>query len=177
MNKKQAAERLGISTRLVERYDSEGRLGAKTYVRGKTGKQADWSEEAVEKLKGELEAPDLPATALQSLNVGRAELVAPGERERFLIALEAVAMAARPQLTLESRLFLSLKEAAQVAGLPRAQIKRAIDDGSLKAMKTGAGWRVRSEDLAEYARHFDLKEVGANDKSHSEEAAADKSRR
>jgi predicted site-specific integrase-resolvase len=59
MNKKEAAERLGISTRLVERYDSEGRLGQKTYVRGRTGKQADWSEQAVEKLRCELEASDL----------------------------------------------------------------------------------------------------------------------
>jgi len=60
MNKKEAAEILGVSVRLVERYAGQGRIGEVTYVRGKTGKQADYSKEAVEKLKLELEAPMTP---------------------------------------------------------------------------------------------------------------------
>jgi predicted site-specific integrase-resolvase len=35
MNKKEVSEFLGVSTRLVEKYASEGRLGEITYVRGK----------------------------------------------------------------------------------------------------------------------------------------------
>ena len=58
MNKKEVSEFLGVSTRLVEKYASEGRLGEVTYIRGKTGKQAEYNQEAVEKLKTALESPD-----------------------------------------------------------------------------------------------------------------------
>ncbi len=58
MNKKEVSEFLGVSTRLVEKYASEGRLGEVTYIRGKTGKQAEYNQEAVEKLKNALESPD-----------------------------------------------------------------------------------------------------------------------
>jgi excisionase family DNA binding protein len=152
MNKKEAAERLNVTTRQVEHYVSKGRLTV-TYVRGRTGKQSDYDESEVERLKTELETPDAPITALQAANSPTAGLVAPQERERFLALVEALTSAGKTQtLTLETRLFLTLKEAAQVAGLPRAMIKRAIDNGELKAVKTGSGWRVKSEDLSEYAR-------------------------
>jgi phage terminase Nu1 subunit (DNA packaging protein) len=38
MNKKEVSEFSGVSTRLVEKYASEGLLGEVTYIRGKTRK-------------------------------------------------------------------------------------------------------------------------------------------
>ena len=45
MNKKEVSEFLGRSTRLVEKYASEGRLGEVTYVRGRTGDQAEYNRD------------------------------------------------------------------------------------------------------------------------------------
>jgi predicted site-specific integrase-resolvase len=66
MNKKEAAEFLGVSTRIVEKYSSEGRLGEVKYVRGKTGKQAEYTREAVENVKTILESPDTALTATKT---------------------------------------------------------------------------------------------------------------
>jgi excisionase family DNA binding protein len=149
MNKKEVAAELNISTRLVERYAGEGRLGVVSYVKGRTGRVADFDADAVQSLKATLREP----TTKIATNERHTGLVAPQDRERFLALVEALTSAGKAQtLTLETRLFLTLKEAAQVAGLPRAMIKRAIDAGKLKAVKTGSGWRVKSEDLSEYAR-------------------------
>ena len=63
MNKKDASAVLGVSIRLVEKYASEGRLGEVKYVRGKTGKQADFDPAGVEKLKAELESIDYQLVA------------------------------------------------------------------------------------------------------------------
>jgi excisionase family DNA binding protein len=148
VNKKEVAAEMGISTRLVERYAGQGRLGVVNYVKGKTGRAADFDAEAVARLKESLNE----TTTKLAANARGAGLFAPEDRERFLALLEAMASAGKPQaLTLETRLFLTLKEAAQVAGLPRVMIKRAIDAGELKAVKTGSGWRVKSEDLSAYA--------------------------
>ncbi len=152
MNKKEVAEELNISTRLVERYAGVGRLGVVKYVKGKTGRVADFDAESVQRLKEELREP---TTKIATNSRAASGLVAPEDRERFFAMVEALTSANRAQtLTLESRLFLTLKEAAQVSGLPRAMIKRAIDGGELKAVKTGSGWRVKSEDLSEYARRL-----------------------
>ncbi len=66
MNKKEVAEFLGVSTRIVEKYASQGQLGEITYVRGKTGKQAEYAREAVETLKVILESPDTALTVAKT---------------------------------------------------------------------------------------------------------------
>ena len=70
MDKKTAAEFLGVSTRLVERYASEGRLGTVQYIRGKTGKQADYNDESVKALKEILESPDTAIVKGQTVRSG-----------------------------------------------------------------------------------------------------------
>jgi excisionase family DNA binding protein len=157
MNKKEVAERLGVSTRLVERYSSEGRLGEITYVRGKTGKQADYEEAAVERLKAELEAPDKSVTALAA-NTRATGLVVASEadRERFITALETIASQGEPSpargVPIPDKLVLSLKEASALAGISRDRLLAAIESGKLKASKDtiGRGWRVKRVDLELY---------------------------
>ncbi|MDM9583135.1 helix-turn-helix domain-containing protein [Nostoc sp. GT001] len=56
VDKKQAAELLGVSTRTIENYASEGRINV-TYVQGKNGKQAVYKENELRALKEELETP------------------------------------------------------------------------------------------------------------------------
>jgi excisionase family DNA binding protein len=152
MNKREASTRLGVSTRLVEKYASEGRLGEIKYIRGKTGKQADYDPDAVEHLRVELETPDQRLTAPQSPVAG---LVAASMAERLIQALEALRAAtekprAPSTATLTGKVMLTEKEAAHCAGVPLAQIRRDRRDEKLPATKTGAGWRIHSSDLDLY---------------------------
>ncbi len=161
MNKKEVAERLGVSTRLVERYSSDGRLGEITYVRGKTGKQADYEEAAVERLKAELEAPDKSVTALAANTRATGLVVASdADRERFITAIEKIASQGQhgpaQGVPIPDKLVLSLKESAALAGIPRARLLQAIESGKLKASKDtiGRGWRVKRSDLDAYVRRI-----------------------
>lgn len=161
MNKKEVAERLGISTRLVERYSSEGRLGEIAYVRGRTGKQADYDDAAVERLKAELEAPDKPVTALATNTRATGLVVASEEdRERFITALETIAAQGQHGsargVPIPDKLVLSLKEAAALAGISRGRLLAAIESGKLKASKDtiGRGWRVKRVDLEIYVERL-----------------------
>lgn len=43
---------------------------------------------------------------------------------------------------IERRLFLNIAEAAEFGGLPKVFLRKLIASGKLKALKTGAGWRV-----------------------------------
>jgi excisionase family DNA binding protein len=47
----------------------------------------------------------------------------------------------------ERRIFLTITEAAEYSGLPVAFLRRLIASGKLKALKTGAGWRVSRVEL------------------------------
>jgi excisionase family DNA binding protein len=42
----------------------------------------------------------------------------------------------------ERRVFLTMAEAVEFSGLPASFLRRLIVTGKLKALKTGAGWRV-----------------------------------
>jgi excisionase family DNA binding protein len=47
----------------------------------------------------------------------------------------------------ERRIFLTLAESAELSGLPAVFLRRLIATGKLKALKTGAGWRVPRVEL------------------------------
>lgn len=47
----------------------------------------------------------------------------------------------------ERRIFLTLAESAELSGLPAVFLRRLIASGKLKALRTGAGWRVPRVEL------------------------------
>jgi excisionase family DNA binding protein len=143
MNKKQVAEFLGVSTRIVEKYASEGRLGEVTYVRGKTGKQAEYTREAVENLKTILESPDTALTAAKTPDA------------RLFVAQLAEAIANREQPRMEAvrvseKLLLNLTDCRLLTGLSDANLRDAIHEGKLKAKIIGRGYKVKRADLDEF---------------------------
>jgi excisionase family DNA binding protein len=160
MNKKEVSEFLGVSTRLVEKYASEGRLGEVTYVRGKTGKQAEYTQEAVEKLKAALESPD---TALTTTSPDA----------RLFVAQLVKAMASREQANIEAirgllsgnteeprsasvrvseKILLNLSDCRLLTGLSEANLRDAIKSKKLKAKIIGRGWKVKRQDLDEFIK-------------------------
>jgi hypothetical protein len=142
MNKKEVSGFLGVSTRLVEKYASEGRLGEITYVRGKTGKQADYNRDAVEKLKQTLESPD---TAIATKTPDA----------RLFVASLVEAMASREEVRSASvrvseKLLLSVKDCRFLTGLSEQAIRDAIRAGTLKAKVIGKGWKIKRTDLTDF---------------------------
>jgi excisionase family DNA binding protein len=51
----------------------------------------------------------------------------------------------------ERRIFLTMAQSAEYSGLPVAFLRKLIASGKLKAVKTGAGWRVSREELERLA--------------------------
>jgi excisionase family DNA binding protein len=158
MNKKEAAEHLGVSTRLVEKYSSEGRLGEVTYIRGRTGKQAEYDRQAVEKLKAVLDTPDTAiATRTPDARLFAAHLVEILER-REQANIEAI----RGLLTdgsdnprsasvrVSEKVLLTISDCRLLTGLSDASLRNAIHSGKLKARILGRGYKIKRSDLDRY---------------------------
>jgi hypothetical protein len=142
MNKKETSEFLSVSTRLVEKYASEGRLGEVTYVRGKTGKQADYNRDDVEKLKQTLESPDTAiATKTPDARLFVASLIeAITNREEVRSA----------SVRVSEKLLLSVKDCRFLTGLSEQAIRDAIRDERLKSRVIGRGLKVKRSDLDDF---------------------------
>lgn len=160
MNKKEAAELLGVSTRLVEKYASEGRLGEVTYVRGKTGKQAEYDREAVEKLKAALESPDTSlATTTPDARLFVAQLVeAIATREQAHIEAIRGLLSGNTEeprsasVRVSEKILLNLSDCRQLTGLSDGTLKDAIKSKKLKAKIIGRGWKVKRHDLDDFIK-------------------------
>jgi excisionase family DNA binding protein len=175
MDKKTAAEILGVSEKTVSRYVASGRL-AGCYVNGKTGRQLDFDSADVERLKDELTAPiaatpkpgqDQPGqpepgqgrTALARLvpHGPQSDLTPLGGRfngeidkeaaARYAAVLDAVEAHRKPRAELSDKLLLTLPECQALTGLSRGVLRAAIDAGDLKAKQIGRAWRVKRSDL------------------------------
>ncbi len=62
-----------------------------------------------------------------------------------------VAVNAPPGVPVERRIFLSLAESAQFSGLPVGYLRKLMADGMVKAVRTGAGWRIPRTELERLA--------------------------
>jgi predicted transcriptional regulator len=158
MNKKEVAAFLGVSTRLVEKYASEGRLGEITYVRGKTGKQAEYNQEAVEKLKIALESPDTSlATQTPDARLFVAQLVeAMASREQAHVeAIRGLVSGSIEEprsasIRVSEKILLNLTDCRLLTGLSEASLRDAMHSGKLKAKIIGRGWKVKRQDLDKF---------------------------
>jgi hypothetical protein len=165
MNKEDVAKALGCSTRQIEKFASEGRLGERVYVRGKRGRQADYKPEEVERLKVELEREraEVIGHAATFANVQGLQRVGGEQGMSMLASVLGEALRAAHATgdgkhdtlsiaDLSLKLMLTEKEAAAYAGLSLADIERARD--ALKSIKTGAGWRVKRTALEAYVKRL-----------------------
>ncbi len=139
MNKKEVAEFLGRSTRLVEKYASEGRLGEVIYIRGKTGQQAEYNRDAVEKLKTKLQSPD-PSPAATTPEQSYVEAL------RVLLSR----MNQEPRsasVRVSEKLLLNLNDCRLLTGLSDSMLRQAVKAGTLKAKIIGRAYKVKRQDL------------------------------
>ena len=160
MNKKEAAEYLGVSTRAVERYTASGKLPC-SYVQGKFGKEANYQLSDLDNFKGELSTtthlPEIiqPPTSIDTIlppdstslsRVSSGEISRIDYEERFLVALSNLANRTK----VSEKLLLSLNEAQNLTGLSRSRLKKAITEEKLQAQIIGRGWKIKRKDLDIY---------------------------
>jgi excisionase family DNA binding protein len=163
MNKEDVAKALGCSTRQIEKFASEGRLGERVYVRGKRGRQADYKPEEVERLKIELERERAEVIGHASPFAGVQALQRAGGEQGMSMLASVLADALRATQThangtggavsitdLAHKLTLSLMEASQLSGLSRGHLREAIENKKLKARIIGRGWRMTRASLDAY---------------------------
>ncbi len=166
MNKKEAAQYLGVSTRAVERYVQQGKLHIQ-YVQGKHGREALYDNDEVKAFKQELIAPvhrtvpepttnsSLPqqAAAIQQHLVG--EMVVEALVAAIELVIERQEHKRRPTAPVEQKLLLTLKEVQALTGLSQQHLREAIRSGKLHAPKVGRARRVARRDLEHYiVTHF-----------------------
>jgi excisionase family DNA binding protein len=166
MDKKQAAEFLGVSTRAIERYAAKGKVNV-SYTKNKTGQAlAEFNDTDLERLKGELQqapypkrptvearttdTPDIAdnqnghsTQALMPRNlVDFAELLSIGVGKQIIAA-----QSNHQPVPISDKLTLSLSEASHLSGLSRGFLLDGIHTRKLKAAKRGRGWNVKRADL------------------------------
>lgn len=169
MNKKEAADYLGVSTRAIERYTQKGKLSVK-YEGGKTRPVAIYDSSELDKLKEELEttiykpaiAPaESTSTNLAETDVGVSwlEKIVTPISSQLASLVEAIQNlqtlpTAKPTVPIENKLLLTLKEVQALTGLSREILREAIAQGQLKAQIIGKAWRVKRKDLEDYIENL-----------------------
>jgi excisionase family DNA binding protein len=174
MNKEQAAKRLGVSVRTLQRYMSAHRIAFEMH-KTKTGEEATFNKDEVARFKRELKEGRMTATVSPTIT-NPSEAVSPtAAAPSTALAIFQTAppafFEAAPEIfwkrladrlastqqrsttttaDLAQQITLSEKEAAQLAGLPLSQIRKARHQ--LKSFKTGAGWRIKRGDLDNYIK-------------------------
>lgn len=141
MDKSEVMAYLGVSKKTVERYVKEGRLKV-VYVANK----GIYDRGEVEALKQERETP-VHRTVVD--DTGSQLATTPFVSDEVLALLSAIAISNQRQ-SLQHKLLLTLKEAAQVSGVSAWQLRQAIAQGKLQAARVGRAWKVRLLDLEKY---------------------------
>ena len=162
MNKKEAAEFLGVSVRALERYVQQGRIGVR-YEKGKTRSIARFETSELEAFKVELSQPTYrPAIETRQIPTNErvetsSEMIYSGEVSEFgeVRAIEQLAtiiekLLQERSLLVGDKLLLTLSEAQLLTGLSRKALRDAIADGKLKAKVMGRSWRIKRSDLEDF---------------------------
>lgn len=150
LTKKQVAERLGVSEKSVERYHQRGLLSMATLKRPRQVPVRVYKPEDVERLAAQLEA-ERQAVMVghliphQHQHQAAPAVIQPKALPELAAAVKALieAVASRP----EPPAYISLEEAAALAGLSRDAIREAAQAGEIKTRRYGSGVRYRRADV------------------------------
>jgi excisionase family DNA binding protein len=163
MNKKQAAEYLGVSERAVERYTSKGKLSVR-YQKGQRGDEAVYDERELKRLRADLDKkrtvirPAIEPTPDTSDDEPR-QLARVSDNQDAAAMLMQIIMAARDRRSetraltdLAVKKLLTLPEASALSGLSVGHLREAIHAGKLKGKIIGRGYKIKQLDLDAYVR-------------------------
>jgi excisionase family DNA binding protein len=149
--KQEAALQLAVSGREIDLLLKQRRL-RKRIRRGAGRAIVVIDPESIEECRQDLTPRASVALAgiLEPSVVPTRSLGATGSLEAALVAF-LQSKTAGSLVQVERRLFLTIAECAEYSGLPAAFLRKLIASGKLKALKTGAGWRVARVELEQLA--------------------------
>ena len=144
--KAEAVAFLGISERTIERMVQAGRIHqAYKHVPGRRP-IAVLNPKDLGKVKAETIKP-VPTPVMHEDADGASGALVPLPPQNIAASLlSALTSGVASRVLVPNKLFLTLKEASEYAGLPAAYLRRVIGEGTLPALKTG-GYRIRRADL------------------------------
>lgn len=147
LSKQEVAEFLGVSTKSVQKYVTQGKLSSK-YERTKTGDAMFIPRSEVVALKSLHQKTTfrpavettLPATLQGAMPV---QWLEKDTQSRIMLAVEAFVTRA----SIPNKLMLTIEEAHNVSGLPKSYLKTAIADGKLEGVKVSRRWLIKRTKL------------------------------
>jgi excisionase family DNA binding protein len=159
MNKREAAEYLGISTRMLENYATKGRLSVRK-EKGATGDIAIYDDGELRKLKAELDAKRAPRPSIvredgeTSAMVRASASDASGLVSGAFFGRLAEALQGKQTATasIGEKLMLTLGDASVLTSLSVNHLRGAIKAKRLKARIIGRGYKVKRADLDVYIK-------------------------
>jgi excisionase family DNA binding protein len=172
LNKKDAAEFLGVSVRTFERLQGKGKVKVAKQVPGRTGPENVYARVDLLKLRSDqavdaaTTGPLVPelvtedgshATSHDTRLVRRDDVTALAPldmadlNQRLVEALEALKTGVSREAP-SGKLLLTLPEVTELTGLSRGFLVGAIRVGKLKARIMGKAWRVKRDDLDAYVK-------------------------
>jgi excisionase family DNA binding protein len=166
MNGEEAAKKLGISVRSLQRAVGREALHV-TYKRGRSGKQeAVYDPEEVARYKAELEEEGTKPPATPPTNGDNKALARVSEHTKLTGLVELIRTVteqqpqAPPRVPLNTKFYLTIEEAGVLSGISEGALLEAIHRQDLKAVlnKLGRGYRVKRTHLEDFAESFDNEE-------------------
>jgi len=160
LTKAQAADALQVTTKTVEQFAKDGKLQQARYRRPTGGPElavyhpGDVARLATQRLPGPLPAflvPDPPAPPPPASTALQRPPVPPlptGEDVLRLVFAAAHALHGDTASQTSEKLWLTIREAAALSGLPTRDLRHLIKAGRLRHFRTArAGVRIRRHDL------------------------------
>jgi excisionase family DNA binding protein len=152
MNKTEAAEKLGISIRSLQRLVQDKKISV-TYKRGESGKQeAIFNADELEKYKRERDTETVKPATVPTGDTALAR----NDATKFLdILRQAITPETKAVgVPIADKPLLKLDEAARLTGLSRDTLRTAIDTKKLKGKMIGKAFRIKRGDLDEYIKNL-----------------------
>jgi excisionase family DNA binding protein len=153
MNKTQAAKKLKISIRSLQRLVQNKQISV-TYKRGKSGKQeAIFDTDELEKYKV---IRDKESKKIATVPTGDKMTLARNDANQFLQVLR---QAITPEtkavgVPIADKPLLKLDEASALTGLARDTLRRAIGSKELSGKLIGRAFRIKRADLDKYIKNL-----------------------
>lgn len=148
LDKKQAAEYLGITVKAVENLVQKKRLEP-AIIKGRYGNEWRFEAAQLDAIKAERDQVtiiQMPRQTALAASPVTAETV-----ERVIDALKGLRQRPAAQLISPSeKLLLTVKEAAAVSGVSEATLRAAMKTGELRWAPIGRGSKIHRDELTRY---------------------------
>jgi excisionase family DNA binding protein len=164
MNRNEAAEYLGISTRTLQRQVKDGKISVR-YEPGSNGEIAIFDKDELDRYREDKQTVRIQPTASDSSSDPNTADIIPNNPssggflapitvlvERLISALtdrESSNSKTTPAM-LRGKLLLNLEEAQIITGLSREILMTAIRTGQLPSQIMGKAYRIKHKDLERY---------------------------